>query len=444
MQIDPTRQPAGGLFFESRAGIKKPAVSKKETLVKKILLVLAFLGLSVSADESPPAAKTLSIFEHIDKAREMLSSETPAPLYRSTKNKKQMLIGKETLRVTLRPDGSLRLVRIDILFANQKDSRGKRIKSVVSSVEPEECVAERIGGGGVNSNYQITCGGQVETVLASKDLLLDSKGREVRTFDGRNQAIYVPYSDALATSEVIETGNAYIHGQISRAAEELRNAKVYSRAAQGKLVADIFSEELLFRLSLMEHIDEEEFEAKGVEYSANKVLTQFGLNKGDTFQYAISRTGALCLMQIMPSTYRPLVPTYRAAKMPKDPRRGACGNHVSGIKTAYLVLDSKLQAMPPEFKKRFAEDPETYGIYLAAAYNGGEGRARALFQKTQSPKFKLMEFIDDLFEKLRIKRGKISPKERSRIANEKKDLKVLRRETWIFIKKYFEIANRKN
>lgn len=398
------------------------------------------MAMPVFGDEPPPAAKpTPSIFELTEKAKEALVSEAPVPLYRSAKGKQKVLIGKEVLRITLRPDGSFRLVRIDVLFTDQRDARGMKIYSVVSSVEPAECSAERVSGGGVNANYRIVCGGSPELVLAGKDILLDSRGREAKTLDGRSQAIYIPYSDDLARPEIIEAGKLYIHGQISRAAEELRRDKVYSRAIPGKLVADIFSEEILFRLSLIEHIDHAEFEEKGAEYSAAKVLTQFGLNRGDTFEYAVSWTGALCLMQIMPSTYsdkkdkkgrvisKGIRSSYPEANLPLSAREGACGSHVSGIKTAYLVLDSKLSAMPAEFKYLLLKDPETYGIYLAAAYNGGEKRSRALFAKTQSPTFRLQEVISNLFERWGIKK-------------ERQKLTVLRKETWIFIKKYFEVA----
>lgn len=418
--------------------------------MKRPLLVFALLGLPVLADETPPVPKPApSIFELIDKAKEFLKDEHPAPIFKSAKGKK-IVIGKETLRATLMSDGTLRLVRIGLVFVK----KGKKDEAAVQSVEPDNCTAERIGGGGVNANYRIVCDGQEELVLRGKNLLLDFKGHETKTLDGRSEADYTPYSDELAKPEVIEKGDIYFRNQISEAAEWLRRDRIYSHAIPGKLVADVFAEKIIFGLGSSEHIDHDEYEAYGPEYSENKVLTQFGLNGPDTFQYSISyiknKPGALCLMQVMALTYNDrktkkgiaygIRSLYPEAKLPFSAHEGACGSHASAIRVAYLVLDSKLSAMPFEFKKLFLEDPETYGIYLAVAYNGGEGKAIALFKKTaRNPKFNLLEFLGDLFDKFHVKKGKMSKEEKLRIANEKKDLRVLRKETWIYIKKYFEI-----
>lgn len=392
--------------------------------MKKIFAVifLALMG-AISADESPPIMPT--IWEKISRAKESLRGETPKPIY-SIQRGKKVLIGKESLRVTECPDGTMRVVRIKLLFVK----RGKKGDTAVQSVIPESCAAERVSGGGVNANYRILCDGKEETVFAGKDL--DSSGKEIENPAGESEC-YVPYSDALAQPEVIEAGRIRLKSQISLAAQELRVGKVYSRCVPGKLIADIFPEKMLYTLALIEHIDHDEYRDRGPEYSEKKALAQIGLNGPEAFYYSKSKirgttVGALCLMQIVPSTYKGVRASYREAKLPASAQEGSCGSHISAIKTAYLVLDSKLSAMQPEFERLFEKDPETYGVYLAVAYNGGEGRARKLFAKTRSPGFELKEVIDGLFRTLGIKK-------------ERKKLSVLRQETWIYIKKYFELSN---
>ncbi|TSC60162.1 MAG: hypothetical protein LiPW15_40 [Parcubacteria group bacterium LiPW_15] len=409
--------------------------------MRLVRILPLLLGTTLLA-ESPKPQGSLTTWEKIAKAKEVLRIEEPKPIYASRKGK-ATLVGKESLRALERPDGTFHVVRIRLLFVR----RGKNIDTAVQSVYPEFCAAERINGGGVNASYRVLCDGVEETVFAGKDL--NSRGKEITGPDGKPEC-YVPYSDALATPEVVEAGRAYLKKQISLAANELRAQRVHSRGIPGKLVADVFQEKMLYDLAVIEHVDHKEFydESTGKlpeNYTQEKVLAQLSLNGPEAFFYSKSKirgttAGALCLMQIMPSTYndrkekrtgkirKGIRSSYPEARLPLSAQEGSCGSHASAIKTAYLVLDSKLSAMQPEFKRLFAEDPETYGVYLAVAYNGGEVRARNLFAKTRNPAFKLKEILNDLFRTLGLKK-------------ERQKLSVLRQETWIYIKKYFELSN---
>lgn len=396
--------------------------------MKRFLLVFAFLWPPVLADETPPAMRNPSIPGLVTEAKEFIAKETPEPIYKGS-GKKRVLIGKESLRVTLSPSGALRVVRLSLVQTQKivvvKTKKGPRKRTVTASelvmVAPPICSAEKIGGGGVNANYRITCDGREEIVLAGRELQTEGKPPWKTT-------LYVPYSDALATNEVVALGEIYLRDQVSRAAESLRKKKVPSLAISNKLIAGIIPEIMPYLLALIEHIDHDEFRERGAVYMMRKVLTQLGTNGPDTFLYARSRTGALCLMQIQPSTYKDIQRAYKTAKLPKSAVAGSCSTHEQAIEVAYLVLDSKLAAMPASFQKKFLEDPASYGLYLAAAYNGGQGRAAGLYLAEEKRDLGVVGILGNLLERLGIKK-------------QRRDLlKILREETWVFIKKYFELS----
>ncbi|MDO8504229.1 MAG: hypothetical protein Q7S36_00040 [Candidatus Liptonbacteria bacterium] len=398
-------------------------------LMKIFLLVFAFLGLPVLADESPPLMRNPSIPALVAEAKEFIAKETPEAIYKGS-GKKRVLVGKESLRVTLSPSGALRVVRLNLIQAQKiiivKTKKGFRKKTIqvfeLASAFPPACIAEKLGGTGVNTNYRITCDGREEMVLAGRELITEGKPPWKTT-------LYVPYSDALATNETVSLGEMYLRDQISKAAENLRRKKVLSLAIPDKLVADIIPEAIPFLLALIEHIDHDEFKEHGAVYMMRKVLTQLGTNGPDTFIYARSRTGALCLMQIQPSTYRGIQATYRKAKLPKSAVVGSCVSHELAIEVAYLVLDSKLADMPASFQGKFLADPGSFGLYLAAAYNGGQKRASDLYLAEEGRQLGLLDVLKNLFAPLAQKKEKTGFN------------LILREETWIFIKKYFELSN---
>lgn len=360
--------------------------------------------------------------KRIAEANKLLYNEHPNLIYKQNKLKKSSgyVIGKEVLRVTLTPDDKLRLVRIAVIFPAGTAQIKTGTEFVVTA--PEGCRAIKAGGGGVNTNLEIWCGEIREPVLSGKDFIVSVKNGAV--LGRRKELVYAPYSDDLATSEIITAGRNYLKGEIGKAATELNSLKVHSRAYPDKLVTQVFSEEVLYRLSLIEHIDHDEFKTMGIEYSVDRVLTQAGVNREKVFSLAVSRTGALCLMQIQPTTYKGVRALYSKAKMPVSPIEGSCGSHVSAIKMAYLVLDSKLSEMPPDFKEMYLKDPEKFGIFMAAAYNGGSSRAKALFKKY--PNGEVEGALEKIFDLFRTRKGIAS-------------MSAMKPETWIFIKKYFEV-----
>lgn len=391
--------------------------------IRSLFLVVALAGCGpplLAENFSEPRINLKRIAE----ANKLLENEHPNFIYKQTKLKKSSgyVIGKEVLRVTLTPDNKLRVVRIAIIFP--AGTRQIKIGTELAVTSPEDCSAIKIGGGGVNTNLEITCAGVRESVISGKDFIVSVKNGAV--LGKYRELIYVPYSDDLATPEIVAAGKAYLFGEIRKAVAELNLFRVHSRAFPSKLITEVFPEEMLYRLSLIEHIDHNEFQNMGAEYCVNKVLTQAGINREKVFSLAVSSTGALCLMQIMPSTYDGVRVLYPKAKMNLSPIVGSCDSHVSAIKMAYLVLDSKLSEMPEDFKKLFLKSPGEYDFFLAAAYNGGASRAKALYRKY--PTGDVRGILDRIFDLFRTRKGIDS-------------VSAMKPETWIFIKKYFEVSD---
>ncbi len=391
--------------------------------IRNFFLIVALAGCG-----PPLLAENISEprinLKRVAEANKLLENEHPDFIYKQSKLKKTSgyIIGKEVLRVTLMPDDKLRVVRIAVIFPAGNNRILPGTELTVTS--PEGCRAVKIGGGGVNTNFEITCNGGHESVLSGKDIIVSVKNGA--TLGKYRELIYVPYSDDLAMPEIVAEGKAYLFGEIRKAVVELNLSKVHSRAFPDRLITEVFPEEILYRLSLIEHIDHDEFRNMGAEYCVNKVLTQAGLNREKVFSLAVSSTGALCLMQVMPSTYKEVRSFYPKARMNSSPVAGSCDSHVSAIKMAYLVLDSKLSEMPEDFKNLFLKSPDKYGFFLAAAYNGGASRAKALYSKY--PNGEVHGILDKIFDLFRTRKGIRS-------------VSTMRPETWIFIKKYFEVSD---
>lgn len=330
------------------------------------------------------------------------------------RKKTEVVSSKEILLAVPDPGRGIQTVRAEVA------TRGTEIQRPLNilKITPPECSAEKRGGGGVNTNFKVVCDGEEQKVLGAAHVVFSDKRGPGESLNNGSKIIYVPYSDELAEGQIIILGRLYLESKIKEAGKELERLAVYSKAVSGRLVSAIFPEELLFNIGLIEHIDHDEFGALGPVKTGEKVLVQLALNKEDTFRYAVSSAKALCLMQIMPSTYREVRQLYPQAKLPVSSERGSC-EHKESIKAAYLVLDSKLARMPLGFQQAFLREPEKYGVFLAAAYNGGSDRAAEWYQKFTPER--LAKILKDSFqESMPRKKGP--------------------RETWFFVKKYMEIA----
>lgn len=384
-----------------------------------LVFILSFSFINLAYSEEIP-----QILNLVYNAQEMLAKEKP---YLISRNKN--IYGRNVpLAIYDTETNSITIIRANISFERDAIINRKKVKVVnVSNVRPPDYLVYKIGGNGINTEFQIARDGKVYPFFGWN--YIREKGHETM--------VYSPYTDYLAQKEVVDFGNKYLKKAIRDALDDLKKQFVLSRAIKGTLVADVISDRIIFNLALIEHMDHGEYEDNGEVYMMNKVLTQFALNREKTFNYAKSSAGALCLMQIMRTTYggvknkkgkllaSGVLQLYPDAKLPIDPVIGSCGSHPQAAKVAYLVLDDKLAYMPTDFKDKFTSESKRYGYVLAAAYNGGSGRAINIYKGIKEPR--IYELVSDIFNYFTHRRSEF------------REYKLLQEETWVFIKKYIEI-----
>lgn len=400
--------------------------------MKLMIATLTFFACLVRT--GPVFANDAShVLQLVYKAQELLKNETPKLIY-STRGRNKKVIGRDVpIALYDSESDSILLIRLTISLERTECINKKCEKTVdVLNTDPPGYAVAKLGGNGINTLFKV--------IKAGKEYFFF--GWHYIKHNAPETLVYSPYTDFLARQEVIAEGREYLETKILEARLELKKLGVRSRAIPQLLVADLIPERLLLNLALIEHMDEEEYEGRGGLYMGNKVFVQLALNRENVWSYAKSHAGALCLMQIMPTTYRGFCgrhnkkgrclkyhpgvqQLYPAAKLPSDPMVGSCGDHISALKTAYLVLDDKLTYMPANFKERFRLEPLRFGFVLAAAYNGGHKKAIALYEKVN--KSRLYELLDDLWSFFTTRK------------HEFLEYRILQEETWIFVKKYIDI-----
>ncbi len=198
--------------------------------------------------------------------------------------------------------------------------------------------------------------------------------------------VYVPYSPALDTPDVRAAGGEYIARVIDLAKEELRGGNVTSHVYGRRCVADVFSDELVEQLLIIEHVDPDQFQAaRGSESDLkdlfNRVLVIAGGNREMSYGTG-NYAGAFGFAQFIPTTYQMVKDAYPAAGLKENFREGML-DHVNAVKAMYCLMDNDLGRMDdPErlASLNLAHNEDELADYLAASYNGGAGRANRRFR----------------------------------------------------------------
>ncbi|MEY4723106.1 MAG: hypothetical protein RLZZ324_619 [Candidatus Parcubacteria bacterium] len=220
---------------------------------------------------------------------------------------------------------------------------------------------------GVNTYYKITGTEEAWYVLAIKTNTKRQHG-----------AIYVPYNPAYQTEDVVEHGRQYMRDVLRMARHRLTEAHVRSLADPDAIVTETVDEKVLFTLQVIEHTDIEESVTRGAPWVAEKMFTTMALNREETYRNAISSAGAMGIAQFMPRTYGAMRKLYPEANLPAS-FEDAMLNHVTAAMAQYCLADYSLSRLVQAGVTE-PKEPELLGAYLAAAYNGGEGRAVPAFK----------------------------------------------------------------
>lgn len=405
-----------------------------------IIAVLLFLLLAKLAY----SAEIPKILQRAYEAQSLLAKTKPHLIKRG-----KVTIGRSVpIAIYDEASDKIQIIQVDLTLERNIFRDGKLEKDVHTyEVRPPSFDVYKIGGNGINTDFYITDGTKSFVFLGWR--YIRENGGETR--------VYSPYTELPHKDEVAAFGKQYLIDVIRKARAELLSQKVFSHAFPSEYVADVVPERLVYDLALIEHMDVDEYRDAGPIFMANKVLVQLALNRNQTFSYARSSAGALCLMQIMRGTYggytdkpthakikkgktkraakkrtlskvkgkthKGILQMYPEARLPANPVNGSCDSHVQAIKVAYLVLDDKLSSTTQEFRYNFRRDPPRLSCVLGAGYNGGPKRTNDLYAQIRESK------ISELLEKIGLLRS----------SSEYRLSRILKNETWNYVRECLEV-----
>lgn len=244
-------------------------------------------------------------------------------------------------------------------------------KGRVLTTDPQDCLAEKRGGNGVNTDYHVVCDGVQLPLLAGK--LFDARGVEV---------VYTPHSPILHQREIQDAGWTYINGVIETAFKDLARLKVPSLAYPGRTVGEIHQERIAWLVKAIiinEHVGFHELREYGVQFIVEKVIGLLGANREKTYSHAISHAGAARLAQMMRYTYERVAKEFPSADINPNFREGTL-DHTNAVKAMLCLIDTELKTLPEYVRERFLTDPETVEIFIPAFYHGGSRRTAHLIK----------------------------------------------------------------
>lgn len=186
-------------------------------------------------------------------------------------------------------------------------------------------------------------------------------------------AIYQPYHVAYQTHEMHANGQQYLKEVLSAARVRLDELGVESRWKAGKPLTAAIDPDMLLSLILDEHMDKDEVEVRGIEWSVDKSLTLFALNRERTYYYAISSAAAAGIAQFIKGTYDATRADYPAAQLPDDLLAGM-RDHVTAVMAMHCHADQVFADLA-DSRLHEPRTPQLRGAVLAAAYNAGAGKA---------------------------------------------------------------------
>jgi len=319
---------------------------------------------SILGLQAPPVPP---IIAEMDQAKTLLASvnlnHALAPVYK--KNKK----GKTVLTAYNLTAKDIALAILDPATNNVVVTVGMQTGKTMVFKDPAVDV-QLASFNGVNSKFQINTPAN-GTVIALKYLISNpDSGSKAKIEKGLSSAIYVPYSDALSSPDVIKYGADYINGVITKAAAQLQYLP--SRSVPGKTMTDAIPPALIKSLIYAEHTDTTAIlSGSDIQGTMDKLNILFATNRENTFNYSVSTAGARGIAQFIPSTYTSLVQRHPEAGLIPDFVAGM-SDHVNSVKAMYVLIDDYAGAVRVKAANSFAEGHVFE--YGAASYNGGTAR----------------------------------------------------------------------
>lgn len=256
------------------------------------------------------------------------------------------------------------------------------------SLSPE-CIFDHRGGMGVaRLKMDIVCDGHPVLVLAERHPRIPSSKWRSVNFSPESIAavVYTPYQpgyhDRAFTSGLVQLGTELWKKDIDKVYSGLRQNAVPSQTYPDRLLGDVMPKNVPMKIGIIEQSDDGEWQSDPKK-TAEKVLIEYALNRDPPpFYFANSLADAIGLAQFTnkngDGTYAWVVRTCGAARLDPVFDPGA-RDPIAGMTAMLCLLDMELARLPRAVHDLFVESPELALLYLAAAYNGGGGKADKLY-----------------------------------------------------------------
>lgn len=236
------------------------------------------------------------------------------------------------------------------------------VRAGVSRTEGFEVKLLRKNGAG--SEYEVTKPEGYAVYALKTNIKKRPKGGD------RSVAVtYAPYGPHLDDPAIVERGRLYLDDLADDAGVALDKRDVRSRADPEALVTETVSGRVLVTLFVIEHIDPDDFAARGAKKTAERVLALIGANGEHAYDYAFSEAEAGGLPQFRSATYEETRDRYPSAKL-KEGFYDGVRDHENGAMATYCYLDWALSRLSPDDFVRLKDEGDL-GAWLAAAYNHG-------------------------------------------------------------------------
>ncbi len=182
----------------------------------------------------------------------------------------------------------------------------------------------------------------------------------------REMAYYTSAHPALLSTDLVRSGQSYVHNMLDLANKRLRE--------KGALISpDIV--DVAERLCIVEHIDHDRFRLENRLSLFDEIYSLYALNELDTYRYSVSVAGAGGMVQMIPWAYN-LV-------RQRHPGVGLIPDFVTGMRNHGNALQAMLLYMQDTWNDLAANDEVKYALnsklastseLLAAGYNSNAAR----------------------------------------------------------------------
>lgn len=367
-------------------------LTKKKGLIIFIVLTLGLIvGFSARSQQfsyiaapdvsivPTPTPAPLDLVQKIDSAKHLLKQSSPLVIEKKKVGRSTQVTRKQiALAILDKATGEITEHRY---WAAQNEIQSYSKMRVLNLVPVAQNGALDIRVKWWNSfNSYFEVAGQPDMlIVANKYPLLSQSVPNPKQRSGKEYTdiIYVPYSEALQTPELVQSGKDYIAKLVDSAFASLRVNNVQSRSTLGQLVSDVVNKDFIKNIILVEHIDPIGFGLSddGGKNLTERVLVLIGANRENAYAYTGSPAGANGIAQFISPTYKTMRLTYPKAKLITDFMLGTA-THENAIKAMALFFDAYKAEIQNKVTRKdvLAQIGGVSEEMMSAAYNGGPNR----------------------------------------------------------------------